>query len=66
MNNNPQKPLLTKKEVQYLLNLKTTRVVDVLVGAGRLALVDLGKRTKRFRQSDLDALLVSVTSKATE
>jgi hypothetical protein len=66
MNNNPKEPLLTKNEVRYLLNLKTARAVDALVGAGRLALIDLGKRTKRFRQSDLDALLASVTSKGSE
>ena len=61
MKNKFEEPLLTTKQVQELLSFKSSKGVEMLVKTGRLPLIDLGWRSKRYRRSDVEALLTTMT-----
>jgi excisionase family DNA binding protein len=60
------KEFLTKSEVAQKLNLPSTRVVEDLVSRGHLPAIRLGHRTVRFRWSDVEKTLETLTIKRFE
>jgi hypothetical protein len=62
----PQEALLTTKDVQQLVNLKSVPGVNALVKKYQIPIIYLGPRVKRFRRSDIEAVLTRMTATTTE
>ena len=66
MNELYQEPLMTTEEVRQRLRLNSTNKVDTLVKSGKLPVIDLGFKTKRFYWPDVEKALAKMVVNAVE
>jgi len=62
----PCEELLTKEELRQRLHLPSTRGVDQMVKCGKIPVVDIGHRTKRFSWPAVLAALEKLTKQAVQ